>query len=71
MGSPPTRWRAPAKVNLTLHILARRADGYHELDSLVVFAGVLALMALLVIWKHRANIARLLAGTEPRIGQKG
>ena len=32
--------RAPAKVNLTLHILGRRDDGYHELDSLVAFAGV-------------------------------
>jgi 4-diphosphocytidyl-2-C-methyl-D-erythritol kinase len=33
------RWRAPAKVNLTLHILGRRDDGWHELDSLVAFAG--------------------------------
>jgi 4-diphosphocytidyl-2-C-methyl-D-erythritol kinase len=30
---------APAKVNLWLEIVGRRADGYHELDSLVVFAG--------------------------------
>ena len=29
---------APAKVNLFLHVTGRRADGYHLLDSLVVFA---------------------------------
>jgi 4-diphosphocytidyl-2-C-methyl-D-erythritol kinase len=32
--------KAPAKVNLTLHVLSRRADGYHEIESLVAFAGV-------------------------------
>jgi 4-diphosphocytidyl-2-C-methyl-D-erythritol kinase len=29
---------APAKVNLTLRVLGRRADRYHEISSLVVFA---------------------------------
>ncbi len=28
---------APAKINLTLNVTGRRADGYHLLDSLVVF----------------------------------
>lgn len=31
---------APAKVNLTLHVAGQRDDGYHLLDSLVVFAGI-------------------------------
>jgi 4-diphosphocytidyl-2-C-methyl-D-erythritol kinase len=31
---------APAKINLTLHVTGQREDGYHLLDSLVVFAEV-------------------------------
>src|ERR1700712_2504899 len=30
--------RAHAKVNLFLHVVGRRDDGYHLLDSLVVFS---------------------------------
>ncbi|MDX5384384.1 MAG: 4-(cytidine 5'-diphospho)-2-C-methyl-D-erythritol kinase [Rhodobacterales bacterium] len=41
-GAPKGRHEelAPAKINLTLHVTGQRADGYHLLDSLVVFADV-------------------------------
>lgn len=31
---------APAKINLTLHVTGQREDGYHQLDSLVVFCAI-------------------------------
>lgn len=34
-------------------------------------AGVFAVMTLIIFWKHKANIERLLAGTETKIGAKG
>jgi 4-diphosphocytidyl-2-C-methyl-D-erythritol kinase len=40
MATEPVTETAPAKINLCLHVTGRRADGYHLLDSLVVFAGV-------------------------------
>jgi len=30
---------APAKINLALHVTGQRSDGYHLIDSIVVFAG--------------------------------
>jgi glycerol-3-phosphate acyltransferase PlsY len=39
---------------------------YHWHGALLV-----AVLSVLIFFKHRVNIARLRAGTEPRIGQKG
>ncbi|WP_137176675.1 glycerol-3-phosphate 1-O-acyltransferase PlsY [Roseomonas sp. AR75] len=36
--------------------------------KLALFA---VLLAALIAWRHKANIQRLLAGTEPRVGSKG
>lgn len=52
------RQRAQAKVNLTLRVLGRRADGYHELESLVTFADV-----------H--DVVTLEPGTEARVTVTG
>jgi 4-diphosphocytidyl-2-C-methyl-D-erythritol kinase len=37
---PSVRVAAFAKINLYLHVTGKRAGGYHELDSLIVFAGI-------------------------------
>ncbi|HEU4622920.1 MAG TPA: glycerol-3-phosphate 1-O-acyltransferase PlsY [Burkholderiaceae bacterium] len=38
-----------------------------RLDAIAL---AIAVMALLLIWRHRANISRLMAGTESRLGSK-
>jgi 4-diphosphocytidyl-2-C-methyl-D-erythritol kinase len=41
MSSPPSfSIVAPAKINLYLHVIGNRDDGFHNLDSLVAFAGI-------------------------------
>lgn len=40
------------------------AASFGRFDLVLLFLG----FTLLVLWKHRANISRLLAGTEPRVG---
>lgn len=42
--------------------IAAWAEGYHR------YVAVLAAIALLVLWLHRANIGRLRAGIEPKVG---
>lgn len=66
-----------ASLSLPVTVLALRAigwpvplfgpDGWRLAAPYFV---VTAVLALLVVWKHRANLARVRAGTEPRIGQK-
>ena len=46
---------APAKINLTLRVLGRREDGYHEIESLVGFTDISDTLSL----RSRADTAPL------------
>ena len=39
--------------------------------EIAVFAGLTALLAALVIWRHRGNLDRIRKGTEPKAGWTG
>jgi 4-diphosphocytidyl-2-C-methyl-D-erythritol kinase len=45
---PASAWPAPAKLNLFLHILGRREDGYHELQTLFQFVDLCDVVAIRV-----------------------
>jgi glycerol-3-phosphate acyltransferase PlsY len=56
--------------SLAALIAALFAPAYAWFLNLDEFLVVVAAIGLLLIWRHRENIARLLAGTESRLGQK-
>ncbi len=56
--------------SLAALIAAAAAPIYFALFEYYWFAGAAALLALLVFWRHRDNIRRLLAGKESKIGAK-
>ena len=61
----------PMGVIIQAYMASRlaKSDGFgQEMESLSAPIVVSMLLALLVVWKHRGNLARILAGTESRIG---
>jgi 4-diphosphocytidyl-2-C-methyl-D-erythritol kinase len=60
--------RAHAKVNLALHIMGRRQDGYHELDSIVAFADVADVLTIASSDVVSLNVTGPFAGVLPRDG---
>lgn len=67
-------WLATAVISRISSLSALVAASWSTLWCLVVGQGqvfvLTLLLALLIIWRHRENLARLKAGTEPRIGRK-
>lgn len=67
-------WVAVALVTRISSLSALVAVGTSPLVAALMGKGQIAaaalFMAALIFWRHKENIARLLAGTEPRIGRK-
>jgi glycerol-3-phosphate acyltransferase PlsY len=67
-------WAATAALSRISSLSALVAAVLSPVAALLLGRGDLLLLCLvlasLIFWRHRANIARLLAGTEPRIGRR-
>jgi glycerol-3-phosphate acyltransferase PlsY len=48
----------------------RNLPTYTRPDQLYPLVGIAGLFAAMIIWRHKANIARLLKGTEPQVGKR-
>jgi len=60
--------QAHAKINLALHVTGRRADGYHELDSIVAFADVADVLTIAPADSVSLEITGPFASDLPRDG---
>jgi glycerol-3-phosphate acyltransferase PlsY len=61
---------AAVSIPCSVLVAAVAASGLAGVRASVPFLAASGAIALFVVWKHRANIARMRAGTEPRIGAK-
>jgi glycerol-3-phosphate acyltransferase PlsY len=59
--------RFSSLAGITAAVSAPVSAAFFDRGELVL---MLLALALIVVWKHRTNIDRLLTGTEPRVGQK-
>ncbi|XHS76352.1 glycerol-3-phosphate 1-O-acyltransferase PlsY [Burkholderiaceae bacterium UC74_6] len=68
-------WLIVAFITRYSSLAALVAAVFAPLGQLLIFeagpaAGALIVMGLLLVWRHQANIKKLMAGTESRLGQK-
>jgi glycerol-3-phosphate acyltransferase PlsY len=61
---------AAISIPCSVLVAALAANGLAGVRAAVPFLVATGVIAAFVVWKHRANIARMRAGTEPRIGAK-
>jgi len=63
---PMDGWPAPAKINLFLHITGRRADGYHDLQTLFQFLNFGDVLRFDVRNDGQVNRITVIPGVEPQ-----
>jgi 4-diphosphocytidyl-2-C-methyl-D-erythritol kinase len=59
---------APAKINLALHVVGQRADGYHLLESLVTFADAGDRIGFSISGEDRFTLSGRFSGALPPTG---
>ena len=61
---------AAMSVPCSVLVAALAANGLASVRAATPFLIASGAIGLFVVWKHRANIARIRAGVEPKVGQK-